>query len=171
MRWTRFAYDMPSNIADKDPMMSALKALHFTSNLTSCLVEDVTTLERLRLVDTGLPALATVGNLAWLGESATGFLITLIVVKKQADAYKAAFKAWRTALSSGKLEEARSLGAIAFAQWVKYHFSLLTLVKWLGETVAASHDNGYHTASKAAIAGSLVSAVVSTYAQSAKFWK
>jgi len=171
LRWTRFAYELPANSADKDPSMAALKTVHFLSNIASCLIEDATTLERLRLLDPKFAALSSLGNLAWLSESATGLLITLIVVKKQSEAFKAALAAWRAALSGGRLEEGRSHGAIAFAQWVKYHFALVTLFKWAGECVAASHDNGYHGYTKAALAGSLLSSVISTYAQSAKLWK
>lgn len=84
---------------------------------------------------------------------------------------KANYKLISSKKDTATVSDMKAAAMSVFQAYVRLHFSKIAFVKWACETAAAAHDLGYHNYSKVAYASSLTSALVSTYAQGAKFWK
>jgi hypothetical protein len=109
------------------------------------------------------------GLCSWFSESLTGIIIhyrTLCKLRARLDQARGSL---RSARQQGEPIDAHVTAC--FNAFVQVHFARLTLMKFVAETISATHDLGYHSNTKVAMLASLSSALISTYSQSAKLWK
>lgn len=173
VRWLPSLFEAPSAIADKNAALSAVKIVALLGNVTSSVAEDITTLGRLNLIDSNFANQFTwIGNFGWFTESAACLILHFLSLNKAIKHYKDAKLAYKNAVNEKPSNPAatRAAAVTLFKAYTVLHFSRITFAKFVCEVVASTHDLGYHSYTKIALASSLLSAVSSTYSNTSKHW-
>ena len=168
IRWLRSVDDLPKVLkTDGTSFIGILKRLNWCGSMTAMIVEDITTLGRLGLVDKNkTEAWSLLGNWGWFVESVTGLVIQLQVVNQALNDLNAA----RQALRNANGDDIQPLVRRAYIAHTKYLLAQILLVKWISESTASSHDLGYHNYTKTSMLLSMISAMCTVQLQAAKFW-
>lgn len=177
MRWTRNVNNFFSDVSNYQP--TAVGLIHASASIAGCLCEDITTLGKLGLIPAQVAdRFAMPGNYSWLTESVSGIIIHALKLQKASKEVVRCRKLYfETKKEMMQDDQAPNLAETLqirkryfFQSLVDLHFAQVNCTKWICEVIAASHDSQFHSNTKTALVAALISAFVSTYAHSAKFF-
>lgn len=172
IRWTRNVDNFFSDVSKYSPTPIGL--IHATASICGCICEDITTLGKLGFIPAPVAdRFAMPGNYSWLTESITGVIIHGLKLKNASSEVVRSRVLYNKTKTDPNSADAliTSRKRLLFQAIVELHFCQVNFTKWVCEVIAASHDSQFHRNTKTALVAALISAFVSTYSHSAKFFK